>query len=90
MDYLNKILGDMYVMKGLSSGASYRELQRSIRPLAPLRHRIRDRIAAGRARTPKPEDMFRNMILAGEIKIVRRRFKPPLVVILKKTVKRRY
>lgn len=90
MHYLNEILGDMDVMNGLSSGASYRELQRALRPRASVRQRVRDRIAANRARTPKPEDMLHNMIAAGEVKIVRRRFKSPLVVILKKSAKRRY
>lgn len=87
MNEIMQILSEMDLVKGLSPGASYRELQRSIRP--GLRQRVRDRAKSRDARTPKPEVLFRDMIVAGEVKIVHRRFKAPLVVCLTKSPKRR-
>lgn len=82
MSEIGSILREYDLLRGLSSGSSYRELQRSMKP--GLMKRIRDRVKYTGARTPRPETMFRDMIMAGEVRVIRRRGKCPLVVPVKK------
>lgn len=62
----------------LGSGADYRAMQRAL-PRS-LSQRIRDRIRSRDAKSTKPERLFEDMIRSGEVSVVRRRGKCPLLV----------
>jgi hypothetical protein len=64
-----------------TDGANFSRFQDSL-PRS-FRQRVNDRMITHSARNPKPEVMFADMIKAGELKIVRRRFKAPLLVRIK-------
>lgn len=63
----------------LSSGAEYRAMQQALpRSLA---QRIHKRLRSPNAKITAPEKLFEDMIRAGEVQIVRRRFKCPRLEI---------
>lgn len=69
------------LMDALNSAAGYQSARAALAPPRPLRQRVRDKLATKTDRQERPEDLFRREINCGDVKIVRRRGKPPLLVL---------